>query len=550
VVREKILVVGPDLALTQSGVDEALSSHRFRVLTAHGEDEAVRIAVAELPHVSVVRLPADAALSLLRHLSHAGRFIPAILVSEQETVSVAPEFLRLGVRDCLGQPFTAADVVQAVERILGRNAGSAHSGQAHESVALDGELAHLNGAAHFQIGPKLALSHVPSLQELPFVLNLSDPTTIALEAESLQENSNTEYGSLLRVMDAVDHAIWVVDTDLRLLALNEIAIDLLGWSKDEAIGRPVCELMASKTYSANDLCQVLSQVTEKQQSALFPGFGPIEAASVLVGTRDGREIPVIGRALPVVRNGLVVGAIYAFREALAENGDKHVRFEFANMASHLMRSPLSFIQAGIDLLLNGELDAESQEAILNQMRDQSQRMRDFIAELLEMSRLETGLIDIYPQPVILPPLIKRVINLVRADPSDYNLSFSAPVQFPVVAADPGKIESILLTLLQAAMKRCARGGHIRIELSARASKAIVSVIDDGVIIPARQLDRIFSQFYPVDDDNKMPSTYQLGLYSTRRLIELQNGRVWAKSQPGEGSRFDFSLPLWGVSQWQ
>jgi signal transduction histidine kinase len=112
------------------------------------------------------------------------------------------------------------------------------------------------------------------------------------------------------------------------------------------------------------------------------------------------------------------------------------------------------------------------------------------------------------------------------------------------------MEFILLSLLRAAMKRCLGKGDIRIELSIRASKAIVSVMDDGETIPTRQLDRIFSQFYPVDDENKMPSTYQLGLYSTKRLIELQNGRVWAESRPGEGSRFDFSLPLWGVSRWQ
>jgi PAS domain S-box-containing protein len=545
VAREKILVVGLDHALTKNGLDEALSSCQFRVLMAHSENEAINIAVAELPHVLILHLCRDAALSLLRHLSRVGSFIPSILVLEQETASVVPEFLRLGVRDCVGQPFTAAEVVQAVERLLGTDAGSAHCPQSREVVTLDAEAARLNGAAYFQIGPKLGLSHTCSQEDLACAFNLSDQAAVALEAELLQEKSETEYEPLLRVMDAVGHAIWVVDTDLRLLALNEVAYDLLGWSRDEAVGRPVCELMVPNAYSVSGLCQGLSQVIEKQQSSIVPGLGSVNAAGVLVGTKDGREIAVIGRALPVVRNGLVVAAIYAFREAFAENGDQHVRLEFANMASHLMRSPLSFIQAGIDLLLNGELDAESQDAILDQMRDQSQRMRDFIAELLEMSRLETGLIDIYPQPVILPPLIKRVINLVQADPCDCNLSFSAPAQFPVVAADPGKIESILLSLLRAAMKRCTGGGHIRIELSTRASKAIVSVMDDGVIIPQRQLDRIFSQFYPVDDDNKMPSTYQLGLYSTKRLIELQNGRVWAKSRPGEGSRFDFSLPLWG-----
>ncbi len=68
-------------------------------------------------------------------------------------------------------------------------------------------------------------------------------------------------------------------------------------------------------------------------------------------------------------------------------------------------------------------------------------------------------------------------------------------------------------------------------------------------MPRQQLDRIFSRFYPIDNHgDKMPSTYRLGLYSTRRLIELQNGRVWAESEAGKGTRLSFSLPIWGVSR--
>jgi len=88
-----------------------------------------------------------------------------------------------------------------------------------------------------------------------------------------------------------------------------------------------------------------------------------------------------------------------------------------------------------------------------------------------------------------------------------------------------------------------------VEAEERMPEVIVSVVDDGQPISIHQLDKVFWQFYPVDGDGgKMPSTYQLGLYTTKRLVELQGGRVWAQSQPGRGSRFSFSLPDWGVSQ--
>jgi signal transduction histidine kinase len=219
------------------------------------------------------------------------------------------------------------------------------------------------------------------------------------------------------------------------------------------------------------------------------------------------------------------------------------------MASHLLRNPLSYIQTSIDLLLNSELDASEHRAILDRMRAQSQRIREFIKELVEMSRLETGSVRVNPEPVVLPPLIERVLDLLRPEESRYEFSFTAPRTFPILAADPGKTQLILLSLLRSAVSRCPDGGSITLELEAKQSEALISVTDDGQALPPPQLDRLFSRFYPIDSHgDKMPSTYRLGLYSTRRLIELQNGRVWAESEAGKGTRLSFSLPIWGVSR--
>jgi signal transduction histidine kinase len=114
-----------------------------------------------------------------------------------------------------------------------------------------------------------------------------------------------------------------------------------------------------------------------------------------------------------------------------------------------------------------------------------------------------------------------------------------------VAADLAKTELVLMNLLRNGVSRCSNEGHITLEIGAEDDEVIISVADDGEAIPLAQLDRIFAQFYPIDSTNgPVISTYHLGLYSTKRLIELQNGRVWVESQPGKGSRFSFSLPVW------
>ncbi len=397
-----------------------------------------------------------------------------------------------------------------------------------------------------------SLSHAFTQDDLQFVISVADQVAIALEGTMLQERAETERERLSLLMEAVDNAVWLVDADLRLMAQNEAASNILGWSLSETVRRSVYELVPSSDTSpegiyraANGLCQLLSQAMEERQRILFPPAGPTNDG-ILLAAKDGRPVLVRGQVVPVVREGRAVGAICAFREVRPEKSEEHIRFEFANMASHLLRSPLSFIQASIDLMLSSELEVEEQRAMLNKMREQGQRIAEFVRDLLEISRMETGKVRVHGEPVVLPPLIERTLDLIRTEEPPHVFSFNAPDTFPIVVADVSKTELILLSFLRSAMSRYPNGGHITLELQARTSEAIISITDEGETIPLKQLDRIFSQFYPVDDDgDKMPSTYRLGLYTTRRLVELQKGRVWAESQPGKGTRLSFSLPVWG-----
>jgi signal transduction histidine kinase/ActR/RegA family two-component response regulator len=402
------------------------------------------------------------------------------------------------------------------------------------------------------IGLESSLPHAFTQDDLQFVTSVADQVAIALEGTVLQERAQAERERLSLLMEAVDNAVWLVDADLRLMAQNEAANAMLGWPSDETMRRSVYELAPAgdtsleETHgSTNSLCQLLSQAMEERRRISFPQDGHANDG-MLLATSDGRPVLVKGQVVPVVRDGRAVGAICAFQQTRPERSDERIRFEFANMASHLLRSPLSFIQASIDLMLSSEFEDEEQRAMLNKMREQGQRITEFIRDLLEISRMETGKVRVFAEPVVLPPLIERTLELIRTEEPPHVFSFNAPDTFPIVVADASKTELILLSFLRSAMSRYPNGGHITLELQARTSEAIISITDEGEAIPLKQLDRIFSQFYPVDDDGeKMPSTYRLGLYTTRRLVELQKGRVWAESRPGKGTRLSFSLPVWG-----
>jgi signal transduction histidine kinase len=183
--------------------------------------------------------------------------------------------------------------------------------------------------------------------------------------------------------------------------------------------------------------------------------------------------------------------------------------------------------------------------MLKKMRSQNQRLKNVINELLRMLRVETEGIRASAEPVEILPLVERVLNLVRYEQPHHVFSLDTNNRLSMVIADATKTELILLNLLLSAVRRCPDGGHIAVQLEQRTSKVSVSITDDGKSIPVKLLDRAFWQFYPVDDEGgKMPSTYQLGLYTTKQFVELQNGRIWAESQSGKGSKFSFSMPVW------
>jgi len=373
------------------------------------------------------------------------------------------------------------------------------------------------------------------------VISVSRETIPFVESNTtVKPKATVDQSQLSQLIEVVSDAIWIVDVDLRLLAYNKVAGEMMGWPTSEAVGVPIADLVGPA--SQVELCQMLDQ-TIKEGILISCDKG------LLLARKKGRPVLVKGKIAPIVQEGQTVGAIYAFWEVFAEKNDSYLRFEFANMASHLLRTPLSFIQASIEFLMNSDLEAQEQRVILGKMRAQSQRITDFTNELLKILRLEIEDINVYIEAVALLPLIERVLNLVQDEKPRHIFHLLKDGSFPVVAADPVKVELILLSLLLHAVKRCPVDGRVTIKLENHPSEIVVSVIDNGEPIPAELLDRVFWQFYPVDDaNNKMPATYNLGLYNIKRLVELQNGRIWANSQPGQDPQFSFSLPIWEQSK--
>jgi PAS domain S-box-containing protein len=385
--------------------------------------------------------------------------------------------------------------------------------------------------------------HAFTQDDLRVVSAVADQAATTLAATVLREKAEAERERLsLLIEEATDNAIWVVDADMRLIVQNEAASRMLNQPTARTVGRSLYELRPLNGFSPPPLYRLLSQAMEEKQLLLLD-------QEVLRAAQDGDSLVVRGKIVPIIHGNRAVGAICACRDISSEKNTERAKSEFATMASHLLRSPLSAILAAADLLVHSKLDEQEQQTAAITVQRQGERIKDFVKGLLDISQMEGGSVHVYAEPVALPHLVERALNLVREDNTRHVFTSLASDTLPLVTADPGRTELVLLNLLRGAIERCPDGGHIAVEVKERIPEVIVSVEDDGQPISTHQLDMIFWQFYPADgDEGKVPSTYHLGLYTTKRLVELQGGRVWAQSQPGHGSRFSFSLPVWGVSQ--
>lgn len=256
---------------------------------------------------------------------------------------------------------------------------------------------------------------------------------------------------------------------------------------------------------------------------------------------DVSAFPVIAIAADLVAaaiDRLTVGA------ALEEAG--RLKTEVISTLSHHMRTPLASIKGcATALLLQGrDYSEETRQEFLHVIDEESDRLSALVEELLASATIEAGLLSIERQPVLLPRLVESVAHEMASRSSKHRFVATCPRPFPLIHADPGRIEQVLRNLLDNAVKYSPNGGLVSVSGRYDDGEATVSVADQGIGIGPEHLNRLFERFYRVKGDLgvTVPGT-GLGLPIARAIVEAHGGRIWAESTLGQGSIFRFTLPL-------
>jgi signal transduction histidine kinase len=189
--------------------------------------------------------------------------------------------------------------------------------------------------------------------------------------------------------------------------------------------------------------------------------------------------------------------------------------------------------------------AEDERQLWTQtMYGESLRLTQIVDDLLDLSRIEAGRITIDPVPVDPRDVVERALAPFEAGPDGARLAREYADNLPLIQADSAKLGQVLTNLLSNAIKYSPDGGPIIVRIGRAGQSVRFSVVDQGLGIPAEELRRLFERFYRIQESDRggIRGT-GLGLYISKQLVELHEGRIWAESEGlGKGSTFTLELP--------
>jgi len=228
---------------------------------------------------------------------------------------------------------------------------------------------------------------------------------------------------------------------------------------------------------------------------------------------------------------------------------ERIKDELVATVSHELRTPLAGIRGFAELLLSRDFPLERRQEMLGVILKEAVQLTELIDDLLDVQKLAVGeLAYHYEDDVDLCALVEQAVEGAAAQTSEHRITIEQTEPPPAIRADPKRIRQVLNNLLSNAIRYSPGGGRITVTVGRRSDDAEVAVADEGIGIPAKLIDKLFTKFYRVDNTaTRSINGTGLGLALIKSIVEDHGGDVSVESVEGEGSVFSFRLPAGEVS---
>jgi|GEM_PF-1202645 len=341
------------------------------------------------------------------------------------------------------------------------------------------------------------------------------------------------------IFDNSPAGIFMVDETERIVSWNRFTETMLGMTRDDLYLRPVSEIYPEEAWKKikNDAASSGKKLEHRMEAKLLKKNNDILDADIsLMVLKDFR--------------GELVGAIGIIKDISERKRLDRLKDEFISTVSHELRTPLTVIREGVAQLFEGilgDVNGEQRE-ILQIMLEDVDRLAKIVNDLLDISKIEAGGIELEPRFVFAEEMIQSALNrfhnLVKSKNLKLEFKTKGPSKTLRVFIDPAKIAQVLTNLLSNAFKYSADGGKIEVTFFEQEQEVLFSVTDTGIGIPPEEVPRLFSKFVQVGRlIGPGGQGTGLGLAISKGLVELHGGKMGVESEYGKGSRFFFTIPV-------
>ena len=392
-------------------------------------------------------------------------------------------------------------------------------------------------------------------QEIP-VTGSSEVGILAEEFNSMRwnlknavEKLTEEEKKMTAIVNSIAEGLILLDSSDRVLHINPAAERLLNLSVDN-IDKDITEIIQNDEllhiFEDNQrqisLNKPTEQIPSKNEETSF--------TSEVTLIHHDEKLVLRTIASPFLdEHGLTLGTVYLFEDITREKEIDQMKSDFISLVSHELRTPLTSIIGFVSFILDGKAGAinDRQRNSLARVQRQSKRLAALINDLLDISRIESGRIQMEQESISILEIVTQRLEEIRpqADEKSIRLALTAPESIPDILGDEARMGQVFTNLIGNAIKFTPDSGEVSVKVEADGNLLHVEVIDTGPGIPAEERQKVFDKFYQLSDiSTRQQGGSGLGLSITKSIVEAHGGKLWIDDgNQGKGSNFQFVLPL-------
>ena len=356
---------------------------------------------------------------------------------------------------------------------------------------------------------------------------------LAEQIEETQDAMESERNRLNSVLSHMSDGVVATDRRGKVITINDMALSLLGMSKEAAIGQNILNLLdIEKDYTLRKILESTEELLIERKESKYGDTMIIRV-----------EFSMIRR-----ESGFISGLVAVLHDVTEQEQNERDRREFVSNVSHELRTPLTSMRSYIETLSEGAWqDQEMAPRFLKITLDETDRMIRMINDLLDLSRMDNGNLKLNIEMVNFNELVNFVLDrfdvIIANSEKKYRIVREFTQRPLFVEVDTDRMIQVIDNIMNNAIKYSPDGGKITVRLMETHNNVILSITDQGLGIPKKDISRIFERFYRVDKARaRKQGGTGLGLAISKEVVKALGGTIWATSIENYGSTFYISLP--------